>query len=223
MRSFLPELEKKNFKVNDIPAAGGGYQTIYEDLLKLLAGADIADLAGRLDLPLNETGETGIPFFGKTFFLSNQGIRRSDGRNFPSPIGSGLIHYLLNGSRSRPVGKFMTLAELAGPLFKQSSYSASALEGPIVKRFKGRAAELLKTAEAVGGRRGGEAGMGSLSLIFDLLPHIPIQLIFYDQDDEFPARATLLFDSQALSLIDFEALAVLVTLFVQSLTRPQKE
>ena len=60
--------------------------------------------------------------------------------------------------------------------------------------------------------------MGAVSLIFDLLPDIPLQLIFYDRDDEFPARATLLYDLNATQLIDFEVLAFLVTLFVQSLT-----
>ena len=64
-----------------------------------------------------------------------------------------------------------------------------------------------------------QAGLGSVSLIFNLLPHIPMQLIFYDRDDEFPARATLLFDLNATQLIDFEVLAVVVTLFVQSLAK----
>ena len=70
----------------------------------------------------------------------------------------------------------------------------------------------------LGGYQGGEAGLGGVSLIFDLLPHIPLQLIFYDRDEEFPARATLLFSLNATELIDFEVLAVLVTVFVQSLT-----
>jgi hypothetical protein len=57
-------------------------------------------------------------------------------------------------------------------------------------------------------------------LKYPLLTHIPLQLIFYDRDDEFPARATLLFDSNATNLIEFEVLAVAVTLFVQFLTKP---
>jgi hypothetical protein len=59
-----------------------------------------------------------------------------------------------------------------------------------------------------------------VSLIFDLLPHVLLQIIFYDWDDEFPARATLLYDLNATQMIDFEVLAVLVTEFVQSLTKP---
>jgi len=62
-----------------------------------------------------------------------------------------------------------------------------------------------------------------LSLIFDLLPHIPLQLIFYDRDDEFPARANLLYDLNATQLIEFEVLAVLVTVFVQSLTKLKRD
>ena len=73
------------------------------------------------------------------------------------------------------------------------------------------------------GRQAGEAGLGALSLIFDLLPHIPLQLIFYDRDDEFPARANLLYDLNATQLIDLEVLAVLVTVFVQSLTKLKRD
>ncbi len=58
-----------------------------------------------------------------------------------------------------------------------------------------------------------------MSLIFDLLPHVPLQIIFYDRDDEFPARATLLSDFNAILMIGFEVLPVLVTVFVQSLTK----
>jgi hypothetical protein len=128
-----------------------------------------------------------------------------------------LIHYLLAGSSSRPAGRFVPLAELAGPLFTQSSYSQSALEGPLVKRFQGRIPEFLSIAESIGGRQGGISGLGSVSVIFDVLPNILLQLIFYDKDDEFPARATLLLDANATQLIDFEALAVLITIFVRFL------
>jgi hypothetical protein len=197
-----------------------GQRKIYEDLLDCLIDADIGASAKHLDLLLNDAGEAEIPFFGATYLVSREGVRRSDVQRFPYATGSVLIHYILKGSRSRAEGKFVTFAELPGPLFKQGSYSQGALEGPIIKRFQGRLPELLATASSVGGRQGGEAGLGGVSLLFDLLPHIPLQLVFYDRDDEFPARATLLFDHNATQMIDFEVLAVLVTLFVQSLTKP---
>jgi hypothetical protein len=200
----------------------GGLKGIYEDLLERLSKADIVSSAGNLDLALNEAGEAEVRFLGRSYLVSREGVRRSDGQGVPEAVGSVLIHYILNGSRSQPVGRFVTFAELAGPLFKQGSYAIDALERPLIKRFQGRVPELLEAASSVGGRRGGEAGLGSVSLLFDLLPHLPVQLVFYDRDEEFPARATLLCDRNATQLIDFEVLAVLVTIFVQSLTKTLK-
>ena len=196
----------------------GGHKRIFEYLLTRLATADIVTSAERLSLPLNDAGEAEVSFLCDTYLLSNDGVRRSDGQRVSYETGSALIHYILIASCSRPAGQFVTFAELAGPLFKQGSYSRSALELPITKRFQGCVPELLSTAAAVGGRQGGVSGSGSISLVFDLLPHILMQLVFYDRDDEFPARATLLFDHNATQLIDFEALAVLVTVFEESLT-----
>jgi len=198
----------------------GGHRWIYENLIERLQNANITTSAEHLNLALTNAGEAKIPFLGATFLVSNEGVRRLDGKKFNYATGSVLIHYILKGSRSRPAGKFVTFAELAGPLFKQGSYSSSALERPIIKRFQGRIPELLAAVASYGGCQGGEAGLGSVSFIFDLLPHVPLQLIFYDRDDEFSARATLLFDLNATQLIDFEVLAVLVTIFVQSLTKP---
>jgi hypothetical protein len=196
----------------------GGHKWIYEDLLRRLADADIATSAQHLGLAMNDAEEVDVPFLGATYLISKRGARRTDGKRPSYATGSALIHYILKGSRSRPKGQFVTLSELAGPLFKQGSFSHSALEQPIIKRFQGRILELLSKAAVLGGYQGGEAGLGGVSLIFDLLPHIPLQLIFYDRDEEFPARATLLFSLNATELIDFEVLAVLVTVFVQSLT-----
>jgi Domain of unknown function (DUF3786) len=204
--------------LKDIPVFDG-YKKIYEDLIDELRSADIAASAERLGLPMNEAGEAEIPFIGAAYLISNSGVRRFDGERVPETTASALIHYILLGSSSRPAGRFVTFSELAGPLFKEGSYSASALEQPIIKRFQGRVTELIAIAESVGGRLGGEGGVGSISLILDLLPHILLQLVFYDSDDEFPARATLLFDRNATQLIDFEALAFLVTIFIQFLTK----
>jgi hypothetical protein len=201
----------------------GGHKKIYEDLLQSLKSADIATSARHLDLALNDRGEAEVPFFGTSYLVSREGVRRADEKRFSDAIASALIHYILKGSDCRSKGQFVTLAQLAGPLFEHSSYTQSALERPIVKRFQSKVHELLTIAASVGGHPGGEAGLGAVSLIFYLLPHIPLQLIFYDRDDEFPARATLLFDRNATQFIDFEVLAVAVTVFVASLIKDQPE
>lgn len=198
----------------------GGHKKIYDDLLARIAEADIETLSRNLGLCVNEAGEAMVPFGGADHLISTKGVKRRDGKKPLTAAASALIHYLLMGSEKRPAGRFTTLSELASPLFKHGGYSASALERPIARRFAGRVPELLSRAASLGGYCRGEGGIGGLSLVFDLLPHIPVQLVFYDGDDEFPARATLLYDANAAEVIDFESLAVLATVFVNILTEP---
>jgi hypothetical protein len=75
----------------------------------------------------------------------------------------------------------------------------------------------MAAAEYLGGWHGGKAGLGGVSLIFELLPKIHVQVIFYDGDDEFRARARLLIDMNATEFLEFEFIAVLVTIFVKEL------
>jgi hypothetical protein len=196
-----------------------GYQRIYQDLLQELAKADVVSSAHKLGLRLNAGKEAEVLCLGKRYLVSKSGIRLSEGGPSPEPLSSVVIHYILKGSQGEPAGRFVTFAELATPVFKQGSYSQDALEFPLIKRFKGQVPELLAAAASLGGRVGGESGLGSVSLIFPLLPKIPVQLIFYDQDDEFPARVTLLYDQKATFFIEFEFLAVLATHFVQALLK----
>lgn len=199
-------------------AIGEGHKRIYQDLLAKLASADVCTSARNLGLVFNADGQIELPFGGMFYLISAGGVRLANGKR-PHPIAaSALIHYVLLGSEKRPAGKFVAFSELAGPLFKHGGYSSGALESPIAKRFQGRVEDLIFKAESMGGRLGGQAGQGAISLVFDLVPHIPLQLVFYDRDDEFPARATLLCDQNATLLIDFEALAVLTTVFVNILT-----
>ena len=79
-----------------------GHKWIYKNLIEQLRNSDIATSAKHLDLTLNDAGEAKIPFLGATFLISNEGVRRLDGKGFKDAIGSILIHYILKGSSSRP-------------------------------------------------------------------------------------------------------------------------
>ncbi|MFK5952034.1 MAG: DUF3786 domain-containing protein [Desulfobacterium sp.] len=196
-----------------------GHKKHHENLIERLKTEDISSLADRIGLQMTATGEAEIPFLGTRYLISNNGAYRSDGRNFSMITASALIHYLLKGSSMKPAGRFVSLTELSGPWLQEGSFSKSALESPVIKCFRGHVPALLSRAAVMGGNQGGSSGLGSISLIFDLLPNLPLQLIFYDMDEEFPARATLLLDANATEFIDFEALAFLTSIFVRNLTQ----
>ena len=202
---------------------GGGYRRIYEDLAARLASADIAAGAANLGLDLNKFGEAEVTFLNRKYRVSKKGITPCDGDKVLNTLASVIIQYLLNGSRSETAWRFVPHSELAGPLFTEGAYTQDALESPLIKRFQGRVPELLAATESLGGWPGGKSGLGGVSLIFELLPKIPVQLIFYDRDAEFPARTRLLCDLNATEFLEFEFIAVLVTVFVEELKAYSKQ
>lgn len=66
----------------------GGHSLIYKNLLTHLERADIAFSATHLDLSLNETGEAGVPFFGRIYRVSGKGggERMAEGFRMPSGV-----------------------------------------------------------------------------------------------------------------------------------------
>jgi hypothetical protein len=76
---------------------------------------------------------------------------------------------------------------------------------------------LQRTARKLGGRLEGQAGAGGISLVFDVLSKIPLQLVFYDSDAEFPAEVNFLLDITATNFLEYEYLAVMLTAFVKAL------
>jgi hypothetical protein len=42
-----------------------------------------------------------------------------------------------------------------------------------------------------------------------ILPKVPIEIIFYEGDDEFPSKMQILYDKNAIKIYNFEQLSVL--------------
>ena len=54
---------------------------------------------------------------------------------------------------------------------------------------------------------------------FAALPKLPLELRFYDADEEFPAEAKVLYDLTAPNFLDLECLAALAHILVLELER----
>jgi hypothetical protein len=64
-----------------------------------------------------------------------------------------------------------------------------------------------------------EAQMGKHQWRFDVLPKIPLKIVVYEADDEFPAEIQIMLDRTAIQFLDFECLAFMVGCFVRSLIK----
>ena len=97
-------------------------------------------------------------------------------------------------------GRFVPFREVkrAAPFdaaFKRNVLDAAA------RTFDGHLAELHRACQALGGRPLKQGDAGYEILAFDCMP---LQFVFWDGDDEFPAQANILFDADITDFLHEE-------------------
>ena len=68
-----------------------------------------------------------------------------------------------------------------------------------------------------------KCNFGDASIEFYVLPRIPLTIVIWRTDDEFPARASILFDQTAAAQLPLDALGAAVNLAVDALVKADTE
>ncbi len=72
---------------------------------------------------------------------------------------------------------------------------------PLLGRFGRDPEEVWEPARSVGGRR---SELGDFSVTIPAFPRVPVTLVFWKQDEEFPERLTILFDRTVVGYLPTE-------------------
>ena len=103
------------------------------------------------------------------------------------------VVYLNEAKELEPTGEWVTGESLpAGAFFFRGLHALPT--GGVVNKFGRDAEGFLKAGRALGGE---EAEGGDACIQFQALPRIPMRLVLWLGDDEFPARLTILLDRLA--------------------------
>jgi len=120
-----------------------------------------------------------------------------------------IVYYLLSAGDGRPSGEWISEKDLPG--------GATFFRGPHripTESISGRFGNDLKAFRECCEKLGGTAiGLGDASFRFDIAPDIPIAVVYWQGDDDFPAEAGLLYDRSIAKLLPLDivfALAVAV-------------
>ena len=81
-------------------------------------------------------------------------------------------------------------------------------EQPISKTFSGKLNDLKSACMRLGGQPGDAPFSCDLAIRFSALPKVNLLILFIDQDDEFPADCSILFEKHADAYLDMECLAM---------------
>ncbi len=169
------------------------------------------------ELSPRDDGQTIVlPFFGRrvTITYPEGKVSGESGEDTLSLQEQGLVlHYLL-GVRDIPLtDELITFREIpSGEFYYQPFLKRAKI--PLVNAF-GLQHELFRRAgEKLAGREG---TIGDSSLIILPFPKIPVTLVLWQGDDEFPPEGNILFDSSIKHFLGGEDIAFLAGIVVYKL------
>ncbi|MEW6184823.1 MAG: DUF3786 domain-containing protein [Thermodesulfobacteriota bacterium] len=196
--------------------------SIFEETLKhyldQLTRVDLAAKAEVLGVEIQE-GQAVVPLLGNKFRVSPKGVFDPQGKSPAHAVQVVLCRYLILAPAFPPPGEdwvsyrdFKDAAPFVGGFINNT-------EQALIKRFSSRVSALRTACLKIGGRPSDLELSYEIVAQFDLLPRIPLLLLFNDQDEEFPAQCSVLFKRNAAAFLDMECLAILGWLLTDTLVQ----
>lgn len=127
-----------------------------------------------------------------------------------------LIRYLAAQPGPSLSGAAITEKELpGGPTFFQGPHELQL--GPLIERFGKDSAGFLARARELGGEL---EGHGDASIRFHPLEGIPVTIILWEADEEFPASVSVLFDKSICEWFELDMVFILVEQLILRIVDP---
>lgn len=182
------------------------------------AGLEPAAAASRAGAEWDaEKLEFRLEFFGSPASMTYPAYVVSLGQDSAPPhIAALLVYYLALSDGSVPTGRWVSFANLP-----DASFYVTAFRGytgaHIARHFASQAEKLSDAVRQVGGED--LPGFADRAWRIPALPRVPVALLWWNADDEFEARAELLFDATASHHLNTEACAILGSWLTSLLVR----
>lgn len=183
------------------------FEKNYQGYCDEIAGIDFASISDRLGLE-HVGDKLRVPFFNRDYLVSKDGIMDASG-NIPD-YGICVIlakYLLLCPDRSHCDTDWVSFKDFKRTShFTNVNFFSSDTERAIDRHFSGRLDDLARACGELAGIHHEMEISYDLSMQFNALPRISLLLLFNDGDEEFPARATVLFQKHAEYYLDPESL-----------------
>ena len=126
-----------------------------------------------------------------------------------------ILHYLNNAKKEDLTGELIAYQEIPSARFYLSSFNTRSRD-PFIAAFGENPDKLPVVAQELFAAQ--MASMGDVSVTIQAFPKVPITLIIWRGDEEFPPNGTILFDSSIKDkLLSAEDISELVSMIVYPL------
>jgi hypothetical protein len=192
----------------------GGYDSIYLGLIARLSECDFQESAERLGLEYIDEG-IQVCFLKREYRITLDGVEALDSQPVSANNGSVLIYYLLSNGRGDPENSYV-LFESIPRMISGLGFQNRMMSRHLERKFGNDYVQFSEAAVKLGGIEE-ESRMGKHLWKFAVLPKIPLKIVYYEADDEFPTNIQIMLDKTALQFLEFECLAFMVGCFVRAL------
>jgi hypothetical protein len=159
----------------------------------------------------------GVPFLDRVYRVGYPDFgfadESADKKEVPIQEQVLILHYLMALNSRNLMKKWIAYREIPGASFYYSAFVKRAID-PLKNIFGTNLSGLANAADRLNGAaiKSGDAGYE-----FRIFPKVPLQLILWEGDDEFPPEANILFDQIIGELLSPEDVAWLAGMLVYRL------
>jgi hypothetical protein len=187
---------------------------------EFLRGSDVSDVCRRAKVTWNPDGFYTVPFLDKTFrvFPASEQVETDSG----DPAAGNpefrlvLLCYLLLTKDIPSMAHWVSEKDLpGGSMFFTGPHALPSM--PLIKQFGNAPEKFLEAGKKIGGIE--LPSYGDAALVFTVLPRIQCACVVWKKDDEFPARASFLFDQTADAHLTLDILTAMVRYLVKCIVQ----
>ncbi len=199
----------------------GRFRAALEETCAEWAAADPAWSAAQAGCQVADRGVV-VPFFALLHVVTHPaGEVTAAGEAVPTAVRILLLHYLLHADGTPMAHEWCAFRDLPDGMFYARTFAERG-EKPVAAAFGGPAEPTggsgLGRFRAAAAALGGESlDLADAAYAFEVFPRLRVAVLLWAGDDEFPARASTVFDAAAGHYLPTEDLAGIGGLLAQRL------
>ena len=185
---------------------GDWRESLLAALRREVAALRLGDLAAGLGAELAD-GSLSIRCLGRDYRVGPDGAIATDGPLAPW-MQILLLHYVRTRGAAAISGRWVAFTDLKAALVKATSF-ARECEEPLRELFDRDVPHAERALERLGGVR--QPGTPApVAWRVPALPRVPVLVLYWPLEEEFPAKLKILFDATADRFLDVESLTFLI-------------
>ena len=163
------------------------HEKVYDSLRPLLTGINLLEQVRHMGLVADKNGHVPVVFSQRAYVITPTAVLADIEDDISYTHRSVLIHYITSEGRGEPEHTFVSLAQLSGVPRGQQRHD-QIMTNPLAREIGNDYPLFAAVAESLGGTDMGISLSSGRSWQFQVLPKIPLQLIFFRRRRGFWGR-----------------------------------